>query len=472
MTLDHIIPLIRQNLTHDPTPGQSTLIDELADFIIGKNSRKALIVKGYAGTGKTSVIGALVKTLDKVDIKTVLLAPTGRAAKVFSGYAGKTAYTIHRKIYLQKSAKDGFGVFILGKNLHTNTIFLVDEASMISNSKFEDSVFGTGKLLDDLINYVQSGSNCKLILIGDTAQLPPVGISLSPALQKDEISVFFPGSDERILTDVVRQAHNSGILLNATMIRNQIVAGNYSIPVLKHNYLPDVHVIYGNELADSIEKAYSRFGIEDTIVVCRSNKRANQYNEGIRKQVLFRENELAAGDLLMVVKNNYYCMNDNPDIEFIANGDIVRVLKIIKYHDRYGFRFAYVKLQLMDYHAEFESWILLDTLMTESPALTEEGNRRLFNNIMEDFEHIKPRKKQYSMIREDQFFNALQVKFAYAVTCHKSQGGQWKAVFIDQGFIKQEMIDKDYLRWLYTAITRATDELFLVNFPDYFLESS
>ncbi|MBN2481586.1 MAG: AAA family ATPase [Bacteroidales bacterium] len=470
MLQDHIIQLIRQNLPHDPTPGQSVLIDSLADFVFSIGIRKALIVKGYAGTGKTSVIGALVKTLDEAGIKTVLLAPTGRAAKVFSGYAQKIAYTIHRKIYIQKSSKDGFGIFILGKNLHTNTLFLVDEASMISNSKSEDSVFGTGRVLDDLIHYVKAGTNCKLIFIGDTAQLPPVGILLSPALEKNKISVYYPDSDEYTLMEVVRQAQNSGILVNATLIRNQINTGHHAIPVLKHRNLPDVHVIYGNELPEAIEKAYEHFGIEDTIVVCRSNKRANQYNSGIRKQVLYREEELAAGDLLMVVKNNYYWLNGRPEIEFIANGDIVRVLKIMKHVDRYGFHFCYVTLQLIDYHIEFESWILLDTLTAESPSLPDEGNRRLFNCILEDFEYVKSKRKQYSMVREDQFFNALQVKFAYAVTCHKAQGGQWKAVFIDQGFIKQEAIDREYLRWLYTAITRATDDLYLVNFPDYCLE--
>ncbi len=470
MLSDYIIPIIRQNLTYDPTPGQLILIDILADFIIGINSQKALIVKGYAGTGKTSVIGALVKTLDETGIKSVLLAPTGRAAKVFTSYSGKTAYTIHRKIYIQKSSRDGFGIFTLGKNLHTNTVFFVDEASMISNNKSEDSVFGSGKLLDDLIKYVRSGSNCKLIFIGDTAQLPPVGILLSPALEKSELANFYSDSDEYILTDVVRQAQNSGILINATIIRNLIVAGQNTIPVLKHKNLSDIHIIYGNELAESLENTYAHYGIEDSIVVCRSNKRANLYNAGIRKQVLYREEGLMAGDLLMVVKNNYYWLNDNPDIEFIANGDIVKVLKILKYLDRYGFHFAYVKLQFVDYQIEFESWILLDTLMAESPALSSEDNKRLFYSILEDFEHIKPKRKQYAMVREDQFFNALQVKFAYAVTCHKAQGGQWKAVYIDQGYIKQEMIDNDYLRWLYTAVTRATEELFLVNFPDYFFE--
>ncbi|MBN1159383.1 MAG: AAA family ATPase [Bacteroidales bacterium] len=472
MLQKHFIRLIWQNLPHDPTQGQAVLVDILAGYIFSGNNRNAMIVKGYAGTGKTSVIGALVKTLDKAGMKTVLLAPTGRAAKVFSGYAGKAACTIHRKIYVQKSSKDGFGVFILGKNLHKDTIFLVDEASMISNNKSEDSVFGTGRLLDDLIRYVSTGINCKLILIGDTAQLPPVGIVLSPALQKNEISVYYPESDEYTLKEVVRQAQDSGILLNATLIRNQINAGQNTIPVLKHRNLPDVHITYGNELAESIENAYGHYGTEDTIVVCRSNKRANQYNSGIRKQVLFREEELSEGDLLMVVKNNYFWLNDRQDIGFIANGELVRVLKIMRYIDRYGFRFCYVRLHLIDYLIDFESWILLDTLMAESPSLPEADNRRLFNSILEDFEHVKPKRKQYSMVREDQFFNALQVKFAYAVTCHKAQGGQWKAVFIDQGFIKPESVDKEYLRWLYTAITRATEELYLVNFPDCFLEGS
>jgi len=472
MLKDHFISLIRQHMSHEATPGQEVLIRKLSEYLTGNAGNRALIVKGYAGTGKTTAVAALVRTMDALDMKSVLLAPTGRAAKVFSGYAGKPAYTIHRKIYIQKSAKDAFGVFVLSRNLHRNTVFMVDEASMISNAKPEDSVFGSGRLLDDLVTYVKSGINCRLILIGDTAQLPPVGIALSPALDRNELSASFAATEEVELTEVVRQAQSSGILLNATLIRELIAGGQNNRPVLKHVHLPDVYAVYGNEVAEAVERAYDHYGIEDAIVLCRSNKKANQYNTGIRTRVLFREESLSAGDLLMVVRNNYYSLNDHPDIEFIANGDIVRVEKIYKHVDRYGFHFAYVRLVLTDYQAEFDSWILLDTLMAESPSLPAEENKRLYYSILEDYQHIKSRRKQYIAVREDPFFNALQVKFAYAVTCHKAQGGQWKAVFVDQGYVKPETIDREYLRWLYTAVTRTTEELYLVNFPAFFLEST
>lgn len=459
-------------MPHEPTASQDLLISKLSEFLTGARGNKALIVKGYAGTGKTTAVAALVRTMDTLDMKSVLLAPTGRAAKVFSGYAGKQAYTIHRKIYIQKSAKDAFGEFVLTKNLYRNTVFMVDESSMISNEKPEDSVFGTGRLLDDLVSFVKSGINCSLILIGDTAQLPPVGIALSPALESKELSSSFSSIEEIELTEVVRQAQRSGILVNATLIRNMIAEYRNNTPLLKHSRMPDVFAVYGNDVAEAVERAYDHYGIGETIVICRSNKRANQYNKGIRNSILAKEEGLAAGDLLMVVRNNYYCLNDQPDIEFVANGDIVQVVKIFRYVDRYDFHFAFVRLLLTDYQIEFDSWILLDTLMAESPSLPQEDNKRLYYNIIEDFKHIKSRRKQYTMVREDQFFNALQVKFAYAVTCHKAQGGQWKAVFVDQGYIKPESADREYLRWLYTAVTRTTEKLYLVNFPDFFLEST
>ena len=470
MLAEHLVKLINKNLVHIPTKGQELLIALLADYIVTNDTGKILIVKGYAGTGKTSVIGALVKTLDRLEIKNMLLAPTGRAAKVFSGYSGKNAFTIHRKIYIQKSSKDAFGSFVLGTNLYSNTIFLVDEASMISNLGSEDSVFGSGRLLDDLVKYVKSGDRCKLVLIGDTAQLPPVGTTLSPALEKVDMAAYYSEPVDLTLTEVVRQAEDSGILVNATIVRNIISTGLIDIPVLKHKNIHGVESLPSADLAETIERSYSRFGREDTVVICRSNKLANKFNKGIRQQVLYFEEEIAAGELLMVVRNNYFWLNENPDYDFIANGDIIKIVRILKYCERHGFRFALVRLLLIDYDIEFESWILLDALMSESASLPEADYKRLFYKVLEDYQELKPRKKQIMAVREDPFFNALQVKYAYAVTCHKAQGGQWKAVFIDQGYIKKEMIDRDYLRWLYTAITRATEKLYLVNFPEFFLE--
>jgi exodeoxyribonuclease-5 len=471
MLKDHIIPIIKKYLGHLPTPGQEKLMAQLTEFIINRNEG-VFIIKGYAGTGKTTLVSALVRTLEDLRIKSLLLAPTGRASKVFSSYAGKIAYTIHRKIYRQESSKDGFGSFVLNINTYSNTVIIVDEASMITNNAAEDSIFGSGRLLDDLIAFTLQGRNCRLILIGDIAQLPPVGTTLSPALDRNELLRKIPVAGEGILTDIVRQTRNSGILLNATIVRNQITKEIFLTPALKHVSLPDVRFIAGTDLVEVLEKAYNKYGINDTIIVCRSNKRANQYNSGIRKQVLYRDEELAQGDLLMVVKNNYFWLTNNPAIDFIANGDIVQVKKVIRYIERYDFRFALTSLKLTDYDLDFEAYILLNTLTAESAALNMEDNKKLYYNILEDFKHLKTRSSQYKMVKGDPFFNALQVKYAYAATCHKAQGGQWKAVFIDQGYISDEKIDLEYLRWLYTAITRATHELYLVNFPKEFLEDA
>jgi exodeoxyribonuclease-5 len=470
MLADHINILIRQNLGHTPTSGQEVLIRQLTDFILDQQANRIFIVKGFAGTGKTTLISALVKTLEDNKIKTLLLAPTGRAAKVFSGYAGKNAFTIHRKIYRQRSAKDGFGDFVMNRNLSNNLIVLVDEASMISDTLSDGTVFGSGRLLADLISFVNDGQNCRLILIGDTAQLPPVGIILSPALDKNELSLYMPVAGENLLTDIVRQNKDSGILQNATLVRTLITGGDLLVPVLKHHSHHDVRFISGFELVEIMERVYNKYGIEDVIVLCRSNKKANQYNAGIRNQVLYREEELSAGDLLMVVKNNYFWLKDKPELDFIANGDIIRVLKIRKYTERYGFRFALALMHLIDYNIDFEAWIMLDTLTTESASLGQEENKKLYLNVLEDYIHLDSRSNQYKAVKEDEFFNALQVKYAYAVTCHKAQGGQWRAVFIDQGYITAERVNIEYLRWLYTAITRATEELYFVNFPKEFME--
>jgi exodeoxyribonuclease V len=464
MLKGHMISMIRENMGHQPTSGQEELIGKLAGFIMEDNEKKAFIVKGYAGTGKTTLVSAVVKTLEHWKIKSLLLAPTGRAAKVFSSYAGKPAYTIHRKIYRQKSSTDGFGAFVLNKNLFNNLVIMVDEASMISNSFSEDSVFGSGRLLEDLISFVKDGVQCRLILIGDTAQLPPVGINLSPALDRNELGGNIPVSGEHVLTDIVRQSFQSGILQNATRLRNQITGKTFTMPVFKQEGFNDIRFADGNELPELLERTYGKYGIEENIILCRSNKKANQYNSGIRKQVLFREEELETGDLFMVVKNNYHWVTENPDVEFIANGDILRLVKVKKYEERYGFRFAYAILRLIDYDLDFEAWILLDTLTAESASLNSEDNKRLYLSVLEDYSHLESRSKQYKMVKADPFFNALQIKYAYAITCHKAQGGQWKAVYVDQGYIPKDKIDMEYLRWLYTAVTRATDELYLVNF--------
>jgi len=471
MITGYLSDLVSQNLGYPPTKSQEVLIGHLTGFILDTQANKVFIVKGFAGTGKTSLISALVKSLETVRIRTMLLAPTGRAAKVLSAYAGRNAFTIHRKIYRQKSAKDGFGDFIINRNLSSDLVIIVDEASMISDSLSDGTTFGSGRLLADLITFVKDGHNCRLIVLGDTAQLPPVGITLSPALERNDISMYMAVAGEYMLTDIVRQNIDSGILFNATRIRNQISKEDFSIPSLKVSNYKDVACITGPELIDLMESRYKLKGTDEVIVLCRSNKKANQYNEGVRKQVLFREEEISPGDLLMVVKNNYFWLKEHPQLEFIANGDIIKVIKIRKYEERYGFRFAFAHMKLIDYDVEFEAWIMLDTLMAETASLGQDENRKLYYSVLEDYNHLDSKSKQYKAVKEDEFFNALQVKYAYALTCHKAQGGQWKTVFIDQGYASSNRIDMEYLRWLYTAITRATEELYFVNFPMEFIES-
>ena len=470
MLKNHLADTIRIKLAHTPTGCQLKLIEQLSEFVIAEDEKCIFLIKGYAGTGKTTVISALVKTLDEYGVKTVLLAPTGRAAKILGQYSGRPAYTIHKKIYRQLSSKDGFGKFMLEKNLHTNTLFIIDEASMIANQYGEQSIFGSGRLLDDLVEYVTQGRKCRIILIGDTAQLPPVGLLISPALDKNFLAAYFMDVNEVELNEVVRQEENSGILINATNLWNSITSGNLKQPKLRLHGYHDIKRIGGAELIDEMTSAYERYGINQTIVINRSNKRANSYNKGIRSQILGKEEEIVPGDLLMVVKNNYFWIKDKKTTEFIANGDIVEVEKIRKYYELYGFRFVDAKVNLADYDISFETRLILNTLNVESAALTSEQNKNLFYSIYEDYADFKPKKRGYEMVRNNPFFNALQVKFAYAVTCHKSQGGQWKAVFLDQGFIADDKIDLEYLRWLYTAMTRSTDRLYLVNFPDKYFE--
>lgn len=466
--------LILQKLGHEPTVGQKEVIDKLATFVSDPSSNALFLLKGYAGTGKTSTISALVKVLDELKIKFVLLAPTGRAAKVLSRQSGKAASTIHKKIYRQSSVADGSSKFSLDRNLSKNTIFVVDEASMISNLPQEHSVFGSGYLLSDLIEYVTNGFNCKLIVSGDTAQLPPVGLTLSPALDPEELQLFCSEVVSLELTEVVRQSLDSGILDNATYIRKRIIQGEHQgFWPLKMKGHADLIQLGGDQLIDEIAKCYQQMGMEETIVITKSNKRANLFNEGIRRTILFQEDQIMKGDLLMVVKNNYHWSKQLEELDFIANGDIVEIVRIKKYEERYGFHFANVILRLIDYQElEIECKILLETLTVEAPALTADENKRLFEAISEDYEEIRNKRERWKQIREDPFYNALQVKYSYAVTCHKAQGGQWKAVFLDHGYLTAEMVDREFLRWFYTAFTRAEERLYLVNFhKDFFDES-
>ena len=458
---------IKTNFPYKPTFEQEKVVKILADFLFCREMDSLFLLKGYAGTGKTSLIGALVKTLDQLEQKCVLLAPTGRAAKVFAHYAGHPAFTIHKKIYRQRSFSNELDNFSINDNLHQHTLFIVDEASMIANDGLSGSMFGTGRLLDDLVQYVYSGQGCRLMLIGDTAQLPPVGEEESPALSANALKGYGLKVYEGMLTEVVRQLSDSGILWNATELRRYIAEEDFfTLPPIRVEDFPDIKVIPGNELIEAITDSYDHVGLDETIVVCRSNKRANIYNKGIRNTILFREEELETGDLLMVAKNNYYWTEGCKEIDFIANGDIAEVRRVRREREMYGFRFADVVLRFPDYDdMELEVKLLLDTLHTDTPALPKEMNDKLFYSVLEDYADITIKRERMKKMKFDPYYNALQVKYAYAVTCHKAQGGQWKRVFLDQGYMTEDMLSPDYFRWLYTAFTRATETLYLVNWP-------
>lgn len=471
MLKKHLHDKLIENLGFPPTEGQDRLSAKLADFIASESPERVFLLKGYAGTGKTSMVNAIVKTLSAFKVPAILMAPTGRAAKVLSTFTGKTAFTIHKCIYRQQSSSDGAGRFVLDRNLQKNCFFLVDEASMISNSAAEGAVFGSGRLLDDLYEYVYSGQNCRMILIGDTAQLPPVGMDLSPALDSQELEMYGAEVDEAELTDVVRQEMDSGILYNATMIREMIreedCLGDY-FPIETEGF-PDIRRLGGADLIETISTCYDRYGEQGTMVITRSNKRANKFNQGIRSSILYKDAEISTGDLLMVVKNNYFWAGEDDKLDFIANGDIAEIKSIRKYESLYGFRFADVSLRFVDYNdLEIDCKIFLDTLNIEAASFSQEDNQRLFHAVAEDYLDIRSKKQRWEKIRQNPYFNALQVKFAYAVTCHKAQGGQWDAVFIDQGYLTQDMLNKEFLRWLYTAFTRPVKELYLVNFNKEF----
>jgi exodeoxyribonuclease-5 len=456
-----------KNLGNIPTDDQSAALMKIAGYICDNNNDVIFLMTGYAGTGKTSVISSVVKTLDLLRMRSVLLAPTGRAAKVLSSYSGRQAFTIHKKIYRQKSSKDGVGSFKLDRNLHKDTFFIVDEASMVSNSSGDSSLFGSGRVLDDLIEYVYSGTDCKLILVGDTAQLPPVGSVLSPALDSSALGGYGFGLVTCELRQVVRQSESSGVLMNATRVRLQVAENDLVHPSLDCINFSDTVRITGEELIDEISTAYGTCGMDETIIVVNSNKLANRYNQGIRNRIFFREEEISAGDMVMVVKNNYFLIEEGEDGSgFIANGDIAEVKRIRKYEERYGFRFADMVLKFADYNLEVDAKVMLDVLHLDTPALPSEKNKELYQNILADYLHIKQRRKQFDAVKKDPYFNALQIKFAYAVTCHKAQGGQWERVFIDQGMFNRNEITIDYLRWFYTALTRSTDKVYLVNFSE------
>lgn len=477
--------LIRENFTHNPTKEQEKAISLLSDFLLSRERDSVFLLKGYAGTGKTSLLAALVRTMKQLQQRVMLLAPTGRAAKVLSSYAGAPAYTIHRKIYRQKSITE-MDVFQNDINLKQDTLFIVDEASMIANESGGGSIFGTGRLLDDLMHYVYSCDGCRLILVGDTAQLPPVGEEESPALSRIMLEGYGMEVTELCLTQVVRQLEESGILWNATMLRRLIQDEEiFSFPRLRGKTFPDVRVVPGDELIESLYDSYRNHGTDGTIVVTRSNKRANIFNGGIRARILDYEEELSGGDLIMVAKNNYYWTERARDLSkpprkgesedlvgseglsFIANGDVAIVQRIRNERSFYGFRFADATLQFPDYeYKEMEVTVLLDTLQSEAPALTRQQQEALFNGVWEDYPELTNKRERMKCLRQDIYYNALQVKYAYAVTCHKAQGGQWEHVYIDQGYITEEMLTPDYFRWLYTAITRATEQVYLINWPD------
>ena len=455
---------------YEPTKEQHAALVEIADFI-GSQEENILLLKGYAGTGKTSLLGALVKALNEVNQKTILLAPTGRAAKVFSEYAGQQAFTIHKKIYRQKTFSNDFEGFMLADNLHSHTLFIVDESSMISNRSTGSAAFGSGYLLNDLIQYISSGAYCKLILMGDTAQLPPVSETESPALNIKCLHQYSSRIREIRLTEVVRQDSESGILFNATHIRESLRRARCNLyPHIRLNPFDDIEKVSGDNLIEKISAAYSRDGMDETILICRSNKRANQYNNGIRNLILYREEEISSGDRLMIVKNNYFWTEKTKEVDFLANGEMVEVLRVRRTCQMYGFRFCDLLVRLQDYDMELDMRVLLDTLQDESPSLSKEQSDKLFFQIMEDYADIPGKAGKIKKIKVDPYYNAVQIKYAYAITCHKAQGGQWKNVFLDIGYVSQEMLGENFYRWLYTAVTRATHRLYLINPPEVLID--
>jgi len=475
MDVSRFYGLLKTDFSHTTTAKQDVALQLLAKFVLNPLENEVFLLKGYAGTGKTTIVGTLVKNLWKAKKSSVLLAPTGRAAKVISHYSKQEAFTIHKKIYYPKSKKGGGVSFTLQKNKHRNTIFIVDEASMIPDINTDAKLFENGSLLDDLMEYIYSGYNCKLLLIGDTAQLPPIKLDISPALDPRTLENQYNKEVVVIeLDEVVRQQVDSGILVNATALRERLDDGFYDAFRFSADSFSDVvRPMDGQEIMDAISDCYNESGNEESVIIVRSNKRANLYNQSIRSRILFQEEELSAGDYLMVVKNNYFWVETESEAGFIANGDIVEVLEIFGIKELYGFRFAEVQVQMVDYPKmrPFETVLLLDTLTSETPSLSYDDSNKLYQEVMKDYADEKSNYKRFLSVKKNKFFNSLQVKFSYAITCHKSQGGQWNTVFVEQPYLPNG-VDKDYLRWLYTAITRAKEKLYLIGFKnDFFVDS-
>ena len=468
MKTQKFIERLLKHFSHKPTKEQKAVLEDLSEFISTLGSRSIFLLKGYAGTGKTTLISSLVKSLPSVGKRSALLAPTGRAAKVLAKYSKRKASTLHKKIYWIRTSKNGNTFITLKENLHTNTIFIVDEASMIPED-LNDSL-SKRSLLEDLIKYVYEGIDCKLILIGDTAQLPPVHLDVSPALDEENLDKKYQKQIiSKELKEVVRQEKNSLVLENATQLRKLIEVNNNSLPKIKLNN-DVIRISSGEELQENIEAAYAQSGVENTTIICRSNKRANQYNNRIRSEILWQEDIISSGDILMVVRNNYFWLDEKSEAGFLANGDIIEVTRVKEIIERYGFKFAKASIRLLDYpnENEVETILLLDTISSESPSLKYEEYKKLYKEVGLDYKGQKDINKK---IKENEFFNAIQIKFGYSITCHKAQGGQWKEVFIDIGYFKKEMLDKNYLRWLYTAFTRSTEKLYLIGFNSDFYKN-
>ena len=466
--------LLIKKFPFQPTASQALWINEITEYLFYASSSTVFVLKGYAGTGKSTSIGHLVNYLSKVAYRAVLMAPTGRAAKVMSGYAGKKAFTIHKQIYFTKSEGGSGMKFTLKPNKFKNTLFVVDEASMIGDDRQNTKLFENGSLLGDLMQYVDAGTNCKLLLVGDPAQLPPVHLDISPALDADYLSREFNKEVvECSLQEVVRQKHGSGILANATHLRQFLDESNLADFQFDLDAGSDVRrMVEGNEILEALEDSIQQEGLEETVFIVRSNKRANSYNQQIRQRILFLEAELSVGDQLMVVKNNYFWLDPESAPGFIANGDLVKVLRIIEHKEIYGFRFAKVEVDMVDYPEEkpFETMLLVDTLTMESPSLSYDQGNELYQVVMEDYKHLTTKYKRFMAVKNNPYFNALQVKYSYAITCHKSQGGQWKNVFIEQPYLSDGP-STAYYRWLYTALTRAKEQLFLIGFAKTYFPS-
>lgn len=467
----HVASIIYDNFEFPPTPGQESAIERLSSWITNPDYENIFILNGYAGTGKTTLIASFVTALKEIKINPVLLAPTGRAAKVVGRHTKEQSYTIHKKIYRQKSLTDMDSGFSLDYNKEHDTCFIVDEGSMLSDRGFDGDMFGSGSLLDDLIKYVRSGTRCRLMIVGDNAQLPPVGHDRSPALDREYMRRFGE-VDYASLDDVVRQDIDSGILFNSTLVRCMLESGIYEPPKFDISY-PDFQPLGGYDLMEKIEDCYSKYGKDETIIITRSNRQAGRFNQGVRRHVLYSEGEIEAGDMLMIVKNNYYYNSKEKDVrmEFIANGDTAQLSRLRNFEEQYGFKFATAELQFPDYdNTEVEATVMLDTLYSDAPALSREQSSELFYAVAEDYAEEQKKRERYRKVIADPYFNALQIKFAYAITCHKAQGGQWSAVFVDRMLFGDEPMSLDLMRWLYTALTRATEQVYLVNFDQRFFE--